>query len=1041
MSIRIFKYFLVCLLLGQSVELNAQQTNTYVGSLSTYAQALELYEKEQYAAAQNAFEQVLKQVDDPNAEEYVNAVYFKALCALKLFNRDAEYQLTMFIQNYPESPRVKNAHFQLGKQYFRKRKWDKVTMHLGEIDIRDLSQTEQWEYYFRAGYAYFQLDDFEEAKKLFYPIIDIETPYYGPANYYYGHIAYESGNYETALKRFQNLENHPKFAVVTPYYISQIYFRQRKYDDVVEFATPLLENPKLKRKAEVSRLIGESHYALEQYSEALPFLEEYQKEGAKKRREDFYQLGHAYYMSKQNEKAVEWLQKVNFEDDELAQTATYEMAGAFLKLDDKRAARAAYERTYQLGFDEQMNEDAMFNFAKLSYELAYDPYNLAVDAFIDYLEKYPNSIRREEAYDYLVNIYVSIKNYQSAIASLERLDNREGRLESVYQQLVYNLGIEQFQNQQYDMAIESLEKSAEINYNTTLSTRAKFWIAESYYRQRKYTKSIEQYNEFLLSPGAVLITEFHHAQYAIGYAYFKTKQYEEGASWFRKYVNYRGNMDEARKSDAYIRTGDCYFISKKYYLSLEYYQKAIDLGLSNTDYAIYQYAMAQFVMKNAEEQVELLTKLVTDYPESDYLDAAKYQLGRSAVTSGESQKAADYFADVIENYPYSTYKRKSMISLGGIQYNQGKNEDALAVLQQVVTEYPNYSDSKDALRIIESIYKETGRISDYEAYVEGLDFLNLSEATLDSLRYESAELQYQSGDCQRSAEGFKEYLERFEQPIFGVNANFYRAECMYREGKFEEAIVGYDYVLERGLNKFTEYAVVRAAEIRFKEKNYDEALKHYQRMEQVSEIQENKRLSIIGQMRCFYRTEQWMQALEYGEKTLKMENIHESVRVQSEFVVAKSKAELGEFEEALTLYDALARSTQSEYSAKSRYNIAEILVQQERFDTAEVAIFELVNQTPTYEYWLAKGLILLADVYLVNEDSFQAKATLESILANFRGDQDLLDEAQEKLDEIIASEESPETDAPPMEIDFSDDYQQLDRLFDEEEEELLIDEE
>lgn len=1040
MSKRYFKYILLCLVLFRGPAVNAQQTAAYVGSLSTYAQAIELYDKEQYAAAQNAFEQVIKEVGDPNAEEYVNAVYFKALCALQLFNRDAEYQLTQFILNYPESPRVKNAHFQLGKQYFRKKKWEKVIEHLEYIDTRDLTAEEQWEYHFRGGYAHFQEEQFEEAKKYFYPIIDIETPFYGPANYYYGHISYEEGNYETALKRFKNLENHPKFAVVTPYYIAQIYFRQMKYDEVISFATPLLENPKLKRKAEVSKLIGESHYELEQYTEAIPFLEDYQREGAKKRREDFYQLGHSYYMSKQFAEAIEWLQKVNFEDDELAQTASYEMAGCFLKTDDKRSARSAYERTFQLGFDDQMNEDAMFNYAKLSYELAYDPYNLAVDAFIDYLEKYPESIRREEAYDYLVNIYVSIKNYQSAIASLERLEKREGRLEAVYQQLVYNLGIEQFQNQQYSMAIDNLAKSAEINYNTTLSSRAKYWIAESHYRQRQYQKAVEEYNNFLLSPGAVLLSEFHHAQYGIGYAYFKTGQYEESASWFRKYVNYRGNSDENRKSDAYLRTGDCYFISKKYYLSLEYYQKAIDLGKSNTDYALYQYAMAQFVMKNTDEQIRLLTKLVAEYPSSEYLDAAKYQLGRSAVTKGRNDEAVAYFEDVIANYPYSTYKRKSMISLGGIQYNLGNNDKALDVLQQVVADYPNYSDSKDALRIIESIYKETGNITAYENYVQNLDFLDLSEASLDSLRYESAELQYQSGDCKRSVDAFQEYLDRFTQPIFGVNANFYRSECLYKAGEYSEAIGGYEYVLNRGLNKFTEYAVVRAAEIRFREKNYSEALKHYQRMEEVSEIQENKRLAIVGQMRCFYQTGQWTQALDYANQSLALSGIHESVRVQGEFIRAKASAELGEFDKALNLYHNLASSTQSEYSAKSRYNIAEILVQQERFDTAEVAIFELVNQTPTYEYWLAKGLILLSDVYLVKDDSFQAKATLESIVANFRGDEEILTEAQSKLAAIIAAEESPETEGPPLEIDFSDDYQKLDELF-EEEEELLIDEE
>ena len=43
-------------------------------------------------------------------------------------------------------------------------------------------------------------------------------------------------------------------------------------------------------------------------------------------------------------------------------------------------------------------EDALFSYAKLAFELSYNPLDDAITAFQRYLDKYPNSIRRDEAY-------------------------------------------------------------------------------------------------------------------------------------------------------------------------------------------------------------------------------------------------------------------------------------------------------------------------------------------------------------------------------------------------------------------------------------------------------------------------------------------------------------------------------------------------------------------------------------------------------------------------------------------------------------------
>ena len=49
---------------------------------------------------------------------------------------------------------------------------------------------------------------------------------------------------------------------------------------------------------------------------------------------------------------------------------------------------------------------------------------------------------------------------------------------------------------------------------------------------------------------------------------------------------------------------------------------------------------------------------------------------------------------------------------------------------------------------------------------------------------------------------------------------------------------------------------------------------------------------------------------------------------------------------------------------------------------------------------------MLADIYAEKDNLFQAKATLQSIIDNYDGDQKLIDEAKQKLELVIQAEQN-----------------------------------
>ena len=104
---------------------------------------------------------------------------------------------------------------------------------------------------------------------------------------------------------------------------------------------------------------------------------------------------------------------------------------------------------------------------------------------------------------------------------------------------------------------------------------------------------------------------------------------------------------------------------------------------------------------------------------------------------------------------------------------------------------------------------------------------------------------------------------------------------------------------------------------------------------------------------------------------------------------------------------------------EAKYNIAYIQYLQNDFKTSEKTIFDLVNQEPSYPYWMGQGLILLSNNYEALRDTFQAKLTLKSVISNSTFP-DLVSAAQAELTKIEQATKvaAPISLQPEMNVEF-----------------------
>ena len=67
---------------------------------------------------------------------------------------------------------------------------------------------------------------------------------------------------------------------------------------------------------------------------------------------------------------------------------------------------------------------------------------------------------------------------------------------------------------------------------------------------------------------------------------------------------------------------------------------------------------------------------------------------------------------------------------------------------------------------------------------------------------------------------------------------------------------------------------------------------------------------------------------------------------------------------------------------------------------AEQEVMSFTKMQTTQQYWLAKSMILLADINVQRNDTFQAKQYLLALKANYRQKDDIQDIIMQKLAQL-----------------------------------------
>lgn len=1012
---RIRKIALLLGILGLCVPLLAQQTTVYTEANQAYKRGMEFYEQGVFAQSQAEFKRaidLLRPVNEPENDLLrMKAELYYAKTAVQLEQPEGEKLILDFIRSYSPDPIASQALVDLANYYYNAEDYDKAIAYFNQVSMEGLSQQQRAEAKFKLGYAYFVKKDFAKAKTQFRDVKDIQGDYYYPTNYYLGLCYFFEGNYAEAVRNLRVAEQAPKYKSQIPYYIAQIYFAERKFEELIAYAEPRLSDRGLQREPELRQLIGLAHFERGDYTTALPYLEYYAQRTSKMQETEFYQLGFAQYKTGNFKAAIASFEQLSSVDSKLGQYAMYYLADSYLKQGQKASARTALGTAKRMNYDPAIKEEATFNYAKLSYELKDPREAIAALQDIQPASKYYN-----ESQTLMSEIFLSYRDYKQALDILEKMPNKTPQLRESYQKVAYYRALQLVQENNTADAKVLLDKSLKDPIDTRTKALAIYWQGDIAQREKQYDASIRLMSQFLTlaktMTGLPDESSIMTANYVQGYNYLKQENYTGALGFFQEAVSgIRRNVSFIRSDavkndmlgDATLRTGDAYFKRNQYADAIKYYDEAVERRYPGFIYALYQKAIIEGLRGRTTEKIVALDRIAKEFPNSPYADEALLALGSTYQEIGQLNQAIEPLRRLITDYKgKSNLINQGLIRLGLITYNQNNPEGAINYYKQVFSNNPSPEEAGLALSALEEIYvDDLGRADDYFAFLETVPGYKVDNLARDSITFQAAQAQFENANYQRAIESYSDYLRKFPNGYHALDARYQRGESYAVLKQYAEALRDYEQVIDRGQSRYYTKGLEKAAIIAYNySQDFAKAYSFYTRLEPAATTEDQRFEAQLGAMRSAYRSGNSQAVAEWANKVANSPSANQGQIATANFYLGKIAYDRKEYDNAMTAFNRVIQTSDNEQTAEARYLVAYIYYLKRNLEKAQEITINANKESSAYPYWVAKSVILLSDILAEKGDLYNARAALEALLENYNEDAELVKQAQTKLNQL-----------------------------------------
>lgn len=903
-----------------------------------------------------------------------------------IHGKGARPHFIAFLSMYPYSLHRYEALMRIGDCLFDTSYADALkTYKLVDRNCLTSDKTQDLDYHM--AYCYLMLADFDRALPLFDRLP--HTNAYGKAaRFYRAYIAYAQANYSEAKRLFADVDKAVAPGNMTDYYLAQMYYLEGNYKQTLQTARAVLRRSDIAPEfvAEANRLAGESLYQTGDASAAIPFLKKYIAATDRPALSTLYILGISQYAAGDYRNAVESLRDVSDSNDAMGQSATLYIGQALMQLGDKDAALLAFDKALRMDYDKDVQEAAYYNYAVAKFSGANIPFGSSVATFEAFLNRYPDSRYAPEVQQYIVDGYLTDHNYEQALASINRMTRPSNKVLAAKQMVLYNLGASALAAGNPTTALVYLNEAETLkSHNADVANEVNLLAGEAYYRTGAYAKSVKALSSFI-SKAKKSNPNLSLAYYDLGYSEFAQKQYQQAAKAFEHVVMTPGSLSSAVVADAYNRLGDVNYYASSFDKAKTYYDKAYSTNPAAGDYALFQTAIMKGFARDHKGKIADLQRLPAEFPQSTLLADAMLEMTASYIQLGDNPSAIATYRTLVAEYPNTSQGRQGYLQLALTLLNDGERDEALKSYRDIVRLYPSSDEAREATEQLKRLAAEDGTLSEYVEFVNSVpDAPKIDVAEVERLSFEAAEKEYLKD---RRTDKLKTYIGQYPDGAYRARSLAMLLEdAGYRNDS--KAAVGFasELVSKYPDNSLSEPAYIIRANALYDNGDTETALATWQALEQRASSSRNLNTARAGIMRAARDLGNYEALAAAADALLASSTIGSEDKNEATFSKALALSQTGRAAEARKLWESISSMTDDLYGAKSALYLAQSYFDDAMTDKARSTVEALTGSGTPHSYWLAKGFILLSDIYASEGKTFEAREYLNALRENYPGNE------------------------------------------------------
>jgi TolA-binding protein len=376
-----------------------------------------------------------------------------------------------------------------------------------------------------------------------------------------------------------------------------------------------------------------------------------------------------------------------------------------------------------------------------------------------------------------------------------------------------------------------------------------------------------------------------------------------------------------------------------------------------------------------------------------------FQLGLLEIEQGNYQQSIEGLSQLIREAPGSKFIPFAYTRRANSYYNLQQYDKAINDYATVITQFPTHPEAEAALLPMQEAMTAGGKSGDFDKYLANFKKANPTNTSLEAVEFEAAKSPYFSQQYQKAISSLNGFVSSYPQSSAIPEARYYIAESHFRLNELDKALGVYNE-LGRDVNfEYYSRVVARIPEVQFRLGRYNEAVTGFHNLEKIASTKKEQHAALSGLMESFYLLNKYDSADIYARQILERGNVNPGALNKASLYLGKTAFARGDLETAKDELLNTLNAAQDEYGAEAKYLLAQISFQNKEYKQTYETLTALNNDFSAYDEWVGKSYLLLADNFQAQDNIFQAKLTLQSLIDGFPL-QHIKDEARRKLKDI-----------------------------------------